>query len=340
MFGWKCQFTGGCFLVAVMTTHANAQAQTWQPYIDDSGALYHGSVSAPLGTTGFRCTAPSPQGIALMNTGDHEANRTDDPCGMIITFSTELLSPYDEDSEQSGFRMILDNVAYSLPSVQYSDFYGEWTARPYSMTDPIFAALINAQEMIVDPGLGTAFSYPVDGLSEGVSAAIGHCISGWELAGHQTPAALAFWLLDAPLVPLPASGWTLGHVQELADAACDGLALFDLNGPILEDFDGDGQTDLVLDWGVITCPYADPSVRRGAGDCGAASCSIDFHMTTQSSVDGVLGLGAWVDMDRTGQRLIAIGGSLRECRQVSMESCYFRYDLSTGSRQWLGPVAQ
>lgn len=317
-----------------------AHAQTWQTNVGDSGALYYGGVFAPQGSTAFSCTAPSPQGLALINTGDHEANRTDDPYGMIITFSAALLDPFTEDADRAGFSIQLDGQAYALPVVHYSDFYGEWTARPFYMGDPIFTALAQAQEMIVDPGLGTAYAYPVDGLADGLRAVIGHCISGWEQAGHSVPQQLESWRQAAPQVAPVAPGWTLGQVQDLADAACDSAALIEADNLILEDFDGDGQTDLVLDWGNVTCPYADPAMRRGAGVCGASACSIDFHMTTQSAPELGLGLGAFVDVDEQGRRLTGIGGSLSECASVGMDNCYFRYDLSNGTPQRLGPVAR
>jgi hypothetical protein len=78
---------------------ASAGAQSWQSRINDSGALMSGAAFVPGNTLAFSCTAPSPSGRQLIETGDHEAQRTDTPFTMIVTIGAGLLDPYTDDSD-------------------------------------------------------------------------------------------------------------------------------------------------------------------------------------------------------------------------------------------------
>ena len=328
---------GWAIAVAATMAASAVYGQTWQSRTTDSGALYYGSAYAPMWSMVVGCTAPSPQGLDMMTTGDFESNRTDNPFEVIVTFSHELIDPFTTAADQTGFRIIVDGVGDGLPLVQYSDFNGEWTAGPFAMTDPMFGAMAAATEMILDTGLGTAYAYPVDGLAPAMAAAMGHCAQGWALQGYGVPPGLAV----SGGLPQPApAGYTLQDAQALAEGFCDGPAPLERGDIILEDLDGDGAQDLILDMRRVRCVTQSEPMLSGAGLCGVESCSIFFHMTTQPAPDEVLGMGAVMRTLEDGRRVVAVGGRSAECRQVQIEACEFHYDLSTGQRDWLGPVSR
>jgi len=259
--------------VAIFAANA-AIGQTWQSRALDSGALYYGSAYAPTNSMSVRCTAPSPQGLELIATGDHESNRTDTPFTMIVTLSIDVIDPFNVAHTQTGARIILDNVPYPIALFEYSDFYGEWTAGPFSMGDRLFSAMAGASEMLLDTGLGTAYAYPVDGLSAALDQAMDQCISGWVAQGHTVPAGLSRDVAQgagAPGAVLPPAA--MGRLN----ARClSGTATIDPAAIEAADIDGDGIDDYIFHYGGLDCGDG----MYGGGYCGAANCSIDVFLST------------------------------------------------------------
>jgi hypothetical protein len=93
---------------------ASAGAQSWQSRINDSGALMSGVAFVPGNTLAFSCTAPSPSGRQLIETGDHEAQRTDTPFTMIVTIGAGLLDPFVDGSDLAQPLATLDATTFGL----------------------------------------------------------------------------------------------------------------------------------------------------------------------------------------------------------------------------------
>lgn len=278
-------------LMALLATPVSAQ--TWQVGTLDSTSLLFGRAFAPGSTTSFSCTAPSPQGVPLIETGGHEAIRTDTPYDMVVRFNTQLLDHMTLPANLNGVRILLDDVPYPLPTVNYSDFYGEWSVW-MQMSDGLFPALIRAQTMVVDPGLGTAYSYPTDGLRDAVLAAVAYCTSGWEAQGDLAPRAVATWasggaaepalaptppggvsLTPAPTFPLPdqAPQVTIDRMM----AQCQGEFSVDPSAIQSADVDGDGAPDFILNYSGVECFGG----LTGRAYCGAANCQFDVFLSSR-----------------------------------------------------------
>lgn len=318
-------------LVALLA--APAAAQTWQSDTGDSTALLYAGAFAPGGTTAFSCTTPSPQGVPLIETGDHEAVRTDTPYDMVVSFNIDLFDPFTLPEDLDNVRIILDDVPYALPTVSYSDFYGSWTVWT-QMSNGLFPALIRAQTMVVDSGTGTAYTYPTDGLREAVLTTVNFCIAGWETRGEISPRAVLTWasgqnaatatpppapvadpllrtaqimpqgLQPAPDVALPAA--PPDTTLERVTAQCQGAWGVDPQYVRGADLDGDGAGDYILNYAGVDCQGA----VTGRAHCGAANCLIDVFLSSRGYAQPIeflaIGLDAVIDQQgRVGLMMIS-----------------------------------
>lgn len=291
-------------MIAAMLLAGPAIGQTWQASTGDSTALLYASAFAPGGTTSFDCTTPSPQGVPLIQTGDHETIRTDTPYDMMVRFNVDLIDPFVTPHQLQAVRIILDGVAYRLPMVEYSDFYGAYyTWLP--MTDGLFLGLTLAQEMIVDTGTGAAWSYPTDGLQDAFLTAVSYCIRGWEQQGKQTPDALEYWrngphgtvpaiaLPSAPATaPAPATGSGMVTGTPLVIGSdglgADGLPLVAFQPPALDHRPGEAM--------------GTRAIRAALAACGGPA-SFAEHALMEA------------DFDNDGQRDILLGWNFVNCAQ-------------------------
>jgi hypothetical protein len=68
---------------------------------------------------------------------------------------------------------------------------------------------------------------------------------------------------------------------------CGGAAEFESDAIMQGEFDGDNVADYLLDWGKITCTNAATvGMQRGAGRCGAQSCTIDVYASSVFDPEG------------------------------------------------------
>lgn len=163
-------------------------AQTWQVVTHDSGALIHGLVHAPEYSVRLGCNAPSQGGLSLMEADDHETPQSA-PFEMFVEFSGALVRADIEGDRLENVTLQTQSGAFRLPPIVWDEFIGTWPTS-LAMSDQLFDALRTTNDLVVDLGRGTAWRYPVDGLAEGLDAAISACVSGWTAAGYAVPADL------------------------------------------------------------------------------------------------------------------------------------------------------
>lgn len=322
-----------CATLAIFGT--TASAQSWQANSYDSGALIHGLAFVSGGSLSFSCTAPSPGGQPLTETGDHEALRTDSPYGFAVSLSTDLVDPSATDLNLSAPKMILDGQTFVLPSLTYSDFYGAWTGLS-SVEMPGFLELFQTTKLIVDPGLGTAYEYPIDGLSAALDVAFRDCIARWFSLGHPMPPRLETYVGSgvAPGQPIPKpvpqqqvpttgdlpQGLVRAPLFEIPDvaprAAFDHLAmkcggLFDVDRSYITatDLDQDGLADYVLHYGGVDCGDSTKNY------CGASNCSIEVFMSSSGYRNPIefLGHSLLPIVDERGQTGVLLTGGFSIC---------------------------
>ncbi len=314
-----------------------AAAQSWQSQINDSGALMSGYAFIPGNTLAFSCTAPSPSGRPMIETGDHEAQRTDTPFTMTVMVGPGLLDPSADDSDIRQLLMTLAGTTYGLPPMPWDEFYGNWFTT-LSMSDPLFSAARASDGLVLDPGRGTAYTFPVDGLAEALVTAMGYCITGWQLVGFTVPQDLVPVLLAAESMGAPHSpassdyapvrssqlpdGYQLAPLMPLPPthppqrdahltALCQGAWSSDPNYEQVSDLDGDGREDYVLDWSGVECQGA----ISGRVFCGAANCRIDVFLSSRDYANPVefLGMGMDVVQDTQGRVGLLLTGTPFVC---------------------------
>ncbi|KMW57905.1 hypothetical protein AIOL_002873 [Candidatus Rhodobacter oscarellae] len=303
----------------VLAAHA-AAAQTWQSRTTDTGALIYGAAFTADGAVTLSCTAPSPQGRPLMETGDHESLRTDTPYDLAISFSTDFLSPFGVSPDLPRPSLATDGARHALPAMQYSDFYGAWTGltRFYG---PGVLELFDATSITIDSGTGAARRYAADGLARALSEGLTPCIYRWLEMGHPLPPRLAAHMNRnqtaaqpvAPAAPATAPPAGLPPVmQQYLSQGCNGSYQFDTSQMGVADFDRDGRGDYVIDWGDITC-------QGGFGprpNCGAANCLIDLFLSTRGygRPEGILAIGFQIVALPNGQPGLMTSGTAGACQ--------------------------
>lgn len=287
-------------LVVLLMISGPAWSQSWQARTDDSGSLLFGSAySAQIGLT-FGCTAPSPQGRSLIETGSHESHRNK-PYQFSLIFADSLFDwapPYRQDY----VTLYLGQQGFRLPPVHLDELSG--SAVHLSMSDPVVAALMNAPSLILDTGQGKAFEYKVDGLSSSLQAAFGYCIARWAQMGHPLPAQLAGFVQGSVQPAAPqVRNWTPAQAPQFlineVSRACGpaGYVLEHEKALGAADFDGDGALDYIFDAYGLRC-YAGLNPY-----CGASNCSVDVYLSSRgyTSVDGWLGGGFSIGLTASGR---------------------------------------
>lgn len=209
------------FLMLCVFAPAIAQTPSgpWRMRSDDSGSLIYGAAYLPDFRLDFSCTAPSPQGLPLMQTGSHESHRTD-VFEMLIGFADSLFEwamPY----EQNGVVMLVDGRAFPLPPFDLNELQG--TAVYLPMTAPVIQALYTAQSLALRTPQGVTHTFPVDGLVPSLDGALRTCINRWADMGHTIPVGLSrYWpsVGEGPIAASPpASGIPLFNLSGGAPAA-------------------------------------------------------------------------------------------------------------------------
>lgn len=287
-------------------------AQTWQTRSNDSGALITASVSAPERSLSFFCTTPSPTGLPLLQTNEHESHRTDTPFTIIFAVGDALLDPYTDSSDLNATRVTFDTTTYGVPTMPWDEFFWSWNTT-LSMQDPMVLNALSVRDMVFDPGRGTAYRYPVDGLSDGLRRTMATCVAGWQRSGVAVPPALQPFLSSDSTEPLPEPPTTVSPALDAhIRAGCNSSYQLSPSTLGLADLDRDGVEDVVLDWADVNCLG---QLRRPF--CGAANCSIDVFLSTRPGrpAGEFLGVGYQIVPAPNGGLGLRFGGTAAVCAQ-------------------------
>lgn len=323
------------YTLAMILAATPMAAQSWDNRAEDTGGLVYGSVSASETSLAFACNAPSPQNRPLHETDDHETNRSA-PFAIFVEVSFRLIDNQGINDTLTEATLIVDGAGYRLPPVVWSDFFGTWQVE-LQMDDPMFDALREATDLVFDAGRGTAWQYPLDGLSRGIDAAMQPCVDAWAVAGNTIPVTLSrFWREGAedalspaqalaalasaggntPAPPsAPVSGQRPQTIEMAAAEGCSGGAVtIDPASVQTADLDGDGVDDYLLNHNGVRCD------GRMSGYCGAANCSIDVFLSTQGYAHrpDFLGMGVGTAPLPDGRIGLQISGTYSMCGETGL----------------------
>lgn len=266
-----------------------ASAQSWQSSTTDNGSLLFGSATLDGAGISFSCTAPSPEGVPLIETGSHESHRND-PYELTVGLRDSLFE-WSEPYVQENVVIGIGDVGYRLPPVDLNELQG--SAIYLSMTDQMIQALPGASELVLATGQGPVHQISTEGLDFALRTALAHCTNRWMQMGHPLPAGLREFLTGeaapaAPAAPAPGNALPPFIAQQL-DLACGaaGYSFDPAQGYAEADFDGDGSPDYILSGYGLQC-------NQGLNPlCGASNCSVSVYLSSRgySDVDGWIGGG-------------------------------------------------
>jgi hypothetical protein len=291
-----------------------AFGQAWETNTVDTGGLIYGGTIAPEYSLTFTCTAPSPQRLPLTETEDHETIQSV-PYGMFVSLSAALVPPTGGAALLPAVTLTLDGTGYRLPPMRWDELYGEWMVE-LAMADPVFGALAQSSDLVLDSGTGQAWRYPVDGLAEGLSAAMSACATGWVQAGLALPPALG----GAAPAPQPAaSAQMTPEIDTFLRRNCDSGYTITDRAIALHDLDRDGLPDRILDWAGVTCTGAIPRPF-----CGAANCSIEVFLSSRpGNPESFLGVGYTVTQAANGAPGLRFGGTAGACARGECDRIFW-----------------
>lgn len=306
-------------LVAALTMVTPSYAQSWSANTFDSGSLLFAGAGVTGGTLGFGCTAPSPQGLSLIETGSHESHRTD-PFEITVGFSDSLFE-WNDPYVIEGIVLYVDDIGYGLPPLDLNELQGSAVYLP--MTDQMVLALFDAQRLVLNTGQGVAYEYPVDGLTQALDTSFIYCVDRWAELGHTIPTSLnRFWregVEEVPHVttttPVPTPGQIPQFIYDAAIGACSSAGYnLDAERLRIADLDGDGIDDYLLNHSGVRC------VQGLNGNCGAANCSIDAFLSTQGFAlrDAFLGMSADLVPMPDGRTGVQISGTYSLCGETGL----------------------
>ena len=179
---------------------AQTPVGVWQGSGTDNGSLIFGSASLPEPGLRFACTAPSPQGVPLMQTGSQESHMTD-PYEIYIRVYEPWFS-WQDPWWQRGVTLTVDGVPYVLPDFQLNELQG--SAVFLNMAAPLVQALFEARSLVLTTPEGVARDIPVAGLGAALDTGFRACVNRWVQTGHPVPAALSRFNRPPVTMPAPA----------------------------------------------------------------------------------------------------------------------------------------
>lgn len=299
---------------ALAAVPALAGAQTWQASTADTGGLIYGGAIPPERTLTFTCTAPSPQRRPLIETEDYETIQSA-PFAMFVSLSAALVPPPGGEALLPAVTLTLDGTGYRLPPMRWDELYYEWMVE-LAMADPVFGALSAASDMVLDSGTGAAWRYPVDGLAQGLSAAMSACATGWVQAGLTLPPELG----GTALAPQAAATTQMTpEIDTFLRRECAASYTIAEGAIALHDLDRDGMPDRILDWAGVTCGGPIPRPY-----CGAANCSIEVFLSSRpGDPQSFLGVGYTVTQAANGAPGLRFGGTAGACARGECDRVFW-----------------
>lgn len=272
---------------------AQAPSASWSARTEDNGSLIIGSAFLYDHALSLFCTAPSPRGLPLMQTGSHESHQSG-PFGMFIGFS-DFLFDWDGPFVQRGALLIVGDQPFELPEFELDELRG--TAVTLPMSAPVVQALYTASSLaLLTPRGEDIHRFSVQGLVPALETALAACTDRWVALGHAPPLDLARQsgaAQDLAVAQPPVGGSKTEFAPvRVADlpavipahvrAICGGSARIDEAAVrIVDDFDLDNLPDFVLHYGDIDCQNGIPR-----GFCGAANCLIEVFLSSLGHAAG------------------------------------------------------
>lgn len=295
-----------------------AFAQSWSGTGFDDGVWFIGAAISANSEVILACGGRSAQNRPFEDSEYTEPTLTERD---IINFALDP-APWGWPAAESlaDIAIVIDGQSYSLPPLPFSDFDGAYAAG-VDINDPIFAALRAGSSAAITQNGATIQSFGLRGSSAAIRTMAQACVAGWA---------------NQPREPVV---WSSATVREVAEDFCNGPAKVDFDWVTIQDLDGDGLQDLLLDIGAVECTEEEFPMSRGAGMCGASHCSqfVYLSMATTSEPEEFLSIGSRTFTDAEGRTIIAGSAGLGECQPVDPENgCEYRFDPAGGTLDYLG----
>ena len=299
------------FLLA-MVLPSGLVAQSWELQSHDDGSFFLGLMRI-TSTPGFAllCGERSPQGVSPHVTGNVEPDVTPARTLRLNISSTDIGPPNGNEQSRGDVLLISGNSGFRLPDVRWNELFNTWEA-DLAFDDPVLAAM-GANPWIDMQSRAGSRRVAAAGFSTALGQLVNYCKSMFATIGQPWEAG---------------AGGGYGTMRDAAESAiglgCNGNARREEGYLLSGDIDGDGQEDIVLDWGRVTCLTTIPRPF-----CGASMCSADVFLSSlfprTGQPEDLLGFGIGIVALNNGLDGLITGGSLGTCAQERRDPCEYLY---------------
>ncbi|MFD3189792.1 hypothetical protein ACFMPD_05890 [Sedimentitalea sp. HM32M-2] len=294
------------------TASVSVQAQEWRFATFDDGSFFSAAISLSPGP-GFAvlCGERSPQGLTAAQTGNMEPDITPRDAFRLYFDPETIGVPQGMESARRDVLVVIGSTGHRLPPIRWNELFATWEV-DLPATDPVFAAISGPDSFELRSDAGSR-RVSATGFGPALAQLTRHCQTMFTSIG------LPWHSVAAPLprqVPM----------REIAEAAvqsgCGGPAIIGPKAYLSGDIDGDGQTDVVVDWSEITCSGGYPRPF-----CGASMCSAQLFVSAlfprRGQPEDLLALGVELQPLSNGRMGVATAGSMVECQARGRQPCRF-----------------
>lgn len=311
----SCKFPGALVALMLLLLPLPGLAQSWTSEQVNNGVLFAASAYLP-GGSGFSLTCGErvpggPRAIPEI----YEGWMVTRPDVLRLSMSVEQIGHSPLEDQRNDVVIVIGDKAFRLPEITWDEMDGYWST-DLQATGAMFDAIATARSFEIHSDAGVR-GVSAQGFGIAYATLLDNCRAMFAANGKP-------WVSRRVVAPLAAPP----SVRQVGEAeitrGCNGPSTYEPEAFLIGEIDGDGQPDLVLDWGRVSCLTGHPRPF-----CGASMCSADIFLSTRQyqrkEGDMLLSLGLRLQPLSNGNMAIAVGGSLAGCASVGKQACEFLF---------------
>lgn len=299
---------------------SSAQAD-WRGRAVDNGAFFYGVAGSEQTGLTVMCIGRSAQGLDPVSVDAHETAPTAN-FSMRFEFAPRLIPQGTAQTRRTDLLAWTDTGGVRLPPAILNELNSVWEFE-LPMTDAFVSALFSTNRLVIGPQSGPHYELTTSGMAAALTTAFTYCLENYARMGLPIPPTLSAFVPNVQQQPddagLIAPSAMDVAAQNYIQRQCNGRAQHGPNAVLRGEIDGDGVTDVVLNWRDISC------LNGGRLFCGASQCSVDVFLSQlfprKGRPEQMLGVGISLQPLSNGSSAVAIGGSLSSCRQFNLNAC-------------------
>lgn len=294
-------------LALVLSMAAPVAAQDWQVGTMDNGAWFEANARSRDRRMMLHCGGVSPRGLPLPGSDEPILS---DPGTLLLAVNLLGLGgePTQGADTRADLAVVVGSTGFRLPAAGWDWLNQMGWLQVVGVDDPLIAALAGARTIAVYSAAGQVGVVSAAGAADAVRQVVRFCRERWGAVPQASPPVQS--MRDA----------VDGYVRQV----CQGDGRREPGWLTETDFDGDGQTDYILDWMQNFCVNGTMPV------CSPSACSIDLFLSSDFPRTG-----APQSVMGAGYTLGTLQGGRPALRVVNPAACQYAADRETCAFIWV-----